>query len=202
MPTLAGWHDDQILYTEQAGVSVNLFAFTVDGTGALLQWHRVPIQFPAPLTEGNGVIGGGFRSTSRVSVVRSAWGSSRLGFSYEQPVVSQQAFLATLNGSSAAAIQISSINAATLSHSFIKPSVVSWPSDDNLMIDGILFLPPGLTAAELAVAPAIVFTHCGPAMAVMATFQGYGSVCARFPLEALAEAGFVVLQPNYRGSTG
>lgn len=206
MPTLVGWHGDELLYTEQQSVSVNLYAYSMGSQGALLQWRQVPIQFPAPYTEGNGVIGGGFRATSRVSVVRTATAAtSHLGFSYEQPTVSQQAFVATVTGSvvaGATAKQISSVNKETLSHTFVKPKVVSWESDDGLKVEGILFTPPGMTSAELAAAPAIVFTHCGPAMAVMATFQGYGSVCARFPLESLAEAGFVVLQPNYRGSTG
>ena len=55
---------------------------------------------------------------------------------------------------------------------------------------------------DAAPPPLVVFTHCGPAMAALQTFVGFGSVCARFPLATWAEEGYSVLLPNYRGSTG
>ena len=88
---------------------------------------------------------------------------------------------------------------------FPDVGVVQWPSDDGLPVEGLLIKPPGYgegAAAAAAPYPLITFTHCGPAMAVLQTFIGYGSVCARFPLEIWAERGYLVLMPNYRGSTG
>ena len=78
--------------------------------------------------------------------------------------------------------------------------IVRWPSDDGLSVEGLLLKPSGFAAGKRY--PLITFTHCGPAMAVLQTFIGYGSVCARFPLEIWAERGYLVLMPNYRGSTG
>jgi dipeptidyl aminopeptidase/acylaminoacyl peptidase len=211
MPTLVGWHGDQLLYMEQVGLAVNLFSFAVDAQrGAPLDWSRVSIDFPPPYAKGAvGVIGGGFRATSRVTVVAESGGSSTgktlLGLTYEQPTVSQQAFVVAMSPSTAepaVAKKISDINAGSATHAFAESKAVTWTSDDGMEIEGILMLPAGFSKAQLAAAPAVVFTHCGPAMAVLATFHGYGSVCARFPLETLAESGYVVLQPNYRGSTG
>ena len=118
-----------------------------------------------------------------------------------------------------AAVQLTHLSPETQSHTFADVEVVRWPSDDGLMVEGLLLKPPDAAqkagvavstandthvgaAAAAAAHPLITFTHCGPAMAVLQTFIGYGSVCARFPLEIWAERGYSVLMPNYRGSTG
>lgn len=72
----------------------------------------------------------------------------------------------------------------------VKP--VSYPAGDGTMIPGYLTLPPGVTEAKDL--PAIVMPHGGPGSRDVWGFNWL----AQF----YASRGFVVLQPNFRGSTG
>ena len=73
---------------------------------------------------------------------------------------------------------------------------VSWDASDGLTIQGWLIRPPG--SAEGARLPLVVQVHGGPTARWGAAFQGtwhdWGQV--------LAGAGYAVLLPNPRGSTG
>jgi len=195
MPTFYGFAGNKLMYGEQKSVDMGIYSKTISAGGDFGQWQRVSLDFAGP-----GVVGGGFRSTSLVSVTKMDQGSTfKLGFSYEETTLGQQAYIASLSSTGVEVKKISNIN-SNVDHEFIKPKVVTWKSSDGLEVEGILTMPTA--AADGSLPPLVVFTHCGPAMSVMATYVGYGSVCARFPLASLAEAGFAVLQPNYRGSIG
>lgn len=205
MPTLVGWTAEGVLYMEQHGTEVGLFLMSVSA-GKPMQWQRVSgtpcAKHPSSSQEDCGVIGGGFRSTSRVTI-----SGDKIAFSWENLHTAPQAFVATLNKDSASQVrQISALNEA--SHSAQLPTVYTrrWQSDDGQAVEGLLLCAH--TSANCTVAsaspppPLLVFTHCGPAMASLGTFLGAGSVCARFPLAIWAMRGYNVLLPNYRGSTG
>jgi dienelactone hydrolase len=68
---------------------------------------------------------------------------------------------------------------------------VKYPSSDGLVIPAFLTLPKGVPAKGL---PALVFPHGGPWARDAWGYNGY----AQF----LANRGYAVLQPNFRGSTG
>ena len=68
---------------------------------------------------------------------------------------------------------------------------ISYPSSDGIAIPGFLTLPPGSAGKNL---PAIVMPHGGPAARNEWRFD--------WVAQFFAQAGFAVLQPNYRGSTG
>jgi dipeptidyl aminopeptidase/acylaminoacyl peptidase len=71
----------------------------------------------------------------------------------------------------------------------------SWPTDDGTTIEGILLLPPTKTDGPL---PLVVYAHGGPNNAWTLTYYaGYRGLGI-----ALALAGYAVLFPNQRGSTG
>ncbi len=73
---------------------------------------------------------------------------------------------------------------------FSTPELVHWPSD-HFTISGWLYKP---RAFKKGLAPAILYVHGGP------TWQYQN---AWYPaVQHLVSAGFVVLCPNYRGSTG
>ncbi|NBO65257.1 MAG: S9 family peptidase [Acidobacteria bacterium] len=72
-----------------------------------------------------------------------------------------------------------------------KMEAVSYPSSDGLEIPAFLTLPKGVPAKGL---PVIIFPHGGP---WARDGWGYDSF-AQF----LANRGYAVLQPNFRGSTG
>jgi dipeptidyl aminopeptidase/acylaminoacyl peptidase len=70
---------------------------------------------------------------------------------------------------------------------------ISWKSKDGRMVGGVLVKPVGYQPGQRY--PLIVAIHGGPASADVLSFNGgYGS-------QVYAGAGYVVLRPNYRGST-
>lgn len=72
---------------------------------------------------------------------------------------------------------------------------VRWKSTDGAMVEGVLVKPIGYEAGKRY--PLIVQVHGGPAGATLVGFSGsYGSYHHVF-----AAGGYMVLAPNYRGST-
>ena len=70
---------------------------------------------------------------------------------------------------------------------------ITWKSKDGRMVGGVLIKPVGYQPGQRY--PLIVAIHGGPASADVLGFNGgYGS-------QVYAGAGYVVLRPNYRGST-
>ncbi len=72
-----------------------------------------------------------------------------------------------------------------------EQKTIRYPSSDGLEIPAYLTLPKGVAAKDL---PLVVFPHGGPWARDM---WGYNT----FP-QFLANRGYAVLQPNFRGSTG
>lgn len=77
-----------------------------------------------------------------------------------------------------------------------QKSVVRWRSEDGLEIEGVLSTPPDFDPANKY--PLLVCIHGGPTAASYAipTNNKY------YPIEQFVEKGFIVLEPNYRGSSG
>jgi dipeptidyl aminopeptidase/acylaminoacyl peptidase len=75
---------------------------------------------------------------------------------------------------------------------FVPFTLVAWPSFDDRLIPGWLALPQGTPPA--AGWPAVVWVHGGPASQTRANF--------RPDMQMLLAAGYAVLMPNVRGSTG
>jgi dipeptidyl aminopeptidase/acylaminoacyl peptidase len=79
-----------------------------------------------------------------------------------------------------------------LNRAYLAPmKPVTYPSSDGLEVPAYLTLPKGVEAKNL---PAVIFPHGGP---WYRDSWGY-SAFAQF----LANRGYAVLQPNFRGSTG
>jgi len=75
---------------------------------------------------------------------------------------------------------------------FVRPNLVVYPSFDGTPIAAFLYLPPNLQPDSSH--PAIVYPHGGPLWQHMNDW---------FPLlQYFISDGFVVIAPNYRGSTG
>ncbi len=68
---------------------------------------------------------------------------------------------------------------------------VDYPAGDGAMVPAYLTLPPGKPARNL---PAIIMPHGGPAARDVLGFDWLA--------QYYAQLGYVVLKPNYRGSTG
>lgn len=76
--------------------------------------------------------------------------------------------------------------------------IISWKSSDDLEIEGVLSTPVGFDANKKY--PLLVLIHGGPEWA---SFPIH-SCCfnEKYPIEQFIEKGFIVLEPNYRGSSG
>ena len=77
-----------------------------------------------------------------------------------------------------------------------RQEVISWPGADGVTVEGIIYYPHNYDPGKRY--PLVVQTHGGPASS-----DKYGlsrSISRYNPV--LTSHGYIVLQPNYRGSTG
>ena len=77
-------------------------------------------------------------------------------------------------------------------HLFVDPQYVTYTSEDSLSVSAILYAPREIAQGEKL--PAVVVVHGGPTSQFFRSFDPY----AQF----LVDNGFIVLEPNIRGSTG
>jgi dipeptidyl aminopeptidase/acylaminoacyl peptidase len=90
-------------------------------------------------------------------------------------------------------IQLTDVNPEVRSLALGEQEEITWRSKDGRMVGGVLVKPVGYQPGQRY--PLIVAIHGGPASADVLGFNGgYGS-------QVYAGAGYVVLRPNYRGST-
>ena len=75
---------------------------------------------------------------------------------------------------------------------FVSPQYVKYKSYDGLEIAGLMYKPKYIKEGEKI--PALIIVHGGPTAQFFQTFSIIGQI--------LASKGFVLLQPNVRGSTG
>ncbi|WP_346915956.1 S9 family peptidase [Clostridium sp.] len=76
--------------------------------------------------------------------------------------------------------------------------IISWQSSDGIEIEGVLSTPVEFDANKKY--PLLVVIHGGPAWASFPMFLDYFN--EKYPIEQFIEKGFIVLEPNYRGSSG
>jgi dipeptidyl aminopeptidase/acylaminoacyl peptidase len=76
--------------------------------------------------------------------------------------------------------------------------IISWQSSDGLEIEGVLSTPVEFDANKKY--PLLVVIHGGPAWASFPIHSGCFN--EKYPIEQFIEKGFIVLEPNYRGSSG
>ncbi len=89
--------------------------------------------------------------------------------------------------------QLTDVNPQVRQRTLGDADEVTWKSADGKMVGGVLLKPVGFQAGKKY--PLIVAIHGGPAAADVLSFNGgYGA-------QAYANAGYIVLMPNYRGST-
>jgi dipeptidyl aminopeptidase/acylaminoacyl peptidase len=99
----------------------------------------------------------------------------------------------------ASARPVTGLNAALSRGPLPEIETVSWDGGDGISVEGVLFWPPGQKGKKGL--PLIVDLHGGPfGVARTEAVDLYGSY-ASYPA-LLAARGFLVLNPNYRGSAG
>ncbi len=96
-------------------------------------------------------------------------------------------------GRRAAWVQLTDANPQVRQIALGQHEEITWKSKDGTMVGGVLVKPVGYEPGQRY--PLIVAIHGGPASADVLGFNGgYNS-------QVYAGAGYVVLRPNYRGST-
>jgi dipeptidyl aminopeptidase/acylaminoacyl peptidase len=76
--------------------------------------------------------------------------------------------------------------------------IISWQSSYGLEIEGVLSTPVEFDANKKY--PLLLVIHGGPAWASFPIFSDCFN--EKYPIEQFIEKGFIVLEPNYRGSSG
>ncbi|WP_228853482.1 S9 family peptidase [Aegicerativicinus sediminis] len=87
-------------------------------------------------------------------------------------------------------IKLSSFNDAISNLKLGKVSSINWKGEDDFYEDGVLTYPPDFTDGKKY--PLVLYIHGGPMGASLETFN--------FFAQAFASNGWIVFQPNYRGS--
>ncbi|WP_035287850.1 S9 family peptidase [Clostridium sp. KNHs214] len=77
-----------------------------------------------------------------------------------------------------------------------RKDLVTWETKDGLEIEGVLSLPQDFDDKKKY--PLLVVIHGGP---TWASFPVHNMI-RNYPIEQFIEKGFIVLEPNYRGSSG
>ena len=79
-----------------------------------------------------------------------------------------------------------------------RREMISWESIDGTKIEGVLTTPVDFDSAKKY--PLLIVAHGGPAWASFPIFSNCFN--GKYPIEQFIEKGFLVLEPNYKGSSG
>lgn len=129
-------------------------------------------------------------------ITDSARNSGRIAFAYSATERPTEIYLADASDNLASARAITSFNKLFTERDLPKAKPYHWTSSDGLAIEGMLMYPPGKFEAENL--PMFVLIHGGPQDA-----DGNRFAADWYQWDRLAAtAGWLVFEPNYRGSTG
>jgi dipeptidyl aminopeptidase/acylaminoacyl peptidase len=128
--------------------------------------------------------------------VGAALNSSRIVFVYSRSEMPTEVYVAERVGGLASHRAITSFNKLFTERDLPKAKPYHWTSTDGTAIEGMLMYPPGKFEAKGL--PMFVFIHGGPQDA-----DGNRFAADWYQWDRLAAtAGWLVFEPNYRGSTG
>ncbi len=94
-------------------------------------------------------------------------------------------------------VPVTQLNGDYPLHTFGKTEVIQWTSNDGTPIEGLLTYPVGYKKGRKY--PLILSVHGGPAGVYT---QGFTAAMPYTPLQLWAQAGYAILRPNPRGSSG
>jgi len=193
------WVDADTGKTERWGSGFNgsIQHYSVDSSAGVVAAGRVGTEVQV---YSQGTPGDRFAKQAGLSgtydVVASAEHSPRIAFAYstlEKPV---EVYLADSVDSLSEARPITSFNQLFTERDLPKGKPYRWTADDGTSVEGMLMYPPGKFEAKNL--PMFVFIHGGPADADGNHFEADWYQWDRLA----ATQGWLVFEPNYRGSTG
>ncbi len=125
------------------------------------------------------------------SSFRFSKNGKKIFYIYDSPLNPADIFIYNFNTKKIIQKTFSLIGGVT-KKSFTKPQDVFYNSFDGLKIHALLFIPEGIKKDRTN--PAVIWPHGGPEAQVMYNFDKY--------IQVMANAGFIVFAPNFRGSVG
>lgn len=174
---LLGWTPDgkNVLWTEANKTLASVYLLSADGKN-ISEWNK----------GSKDLIG---------SVTLNSTGT-QLGFVLQNTSQLPEAYTSSLTNF--APVKITNINSAYAGKPLPKTEVIKWKGADGREIEGLLTYPMNYKAGDKV--PFILNVHGGPAgVFTQACVAGNSGT---YPIAAMAEAGFAVLRPNPRGSSG
>ena len=126
----------------------------------------------------------------------SASQGSRIAFAYSSTTKPTEIYVADSSNTLAQAKPITEFNKLFAERDLPQAKPYRWKSDDGTPVEGMLMYPPGKFEAKNL--PTFVFIHGGPQDADGNHFEADWYQWDRLA----ATAGWLVFEPNYRGSTG
>jgi dipeptidyl aminopeptidase/acylaminoacyl peptidase len=156
-----------------------LYTVTVDGTSGALT--RIPLQGAAQRIDlGDLQLGSGLdNAIAHDGTMVFAASSS-----------TQPAELYVRAASGGAPVRLTDFNASIAALDLAHSDVVEYPTSTGVRSDAVLLTPPGFTPTRRY--PLVLLIHGGPTSASVRAFDTWG--------QTLAARGWLVLEPNYRGS--
>jgi dipeptidyl aminopeptidase/acylaminoacyl peptidase len=133
-------------------------------------------------------------------LISAAQHSPRVAFIYSSLQKPTEVYLAESPSQLGEAHAITFFNKKLADSDLPRGKPYQWKADDGTTVEGMLIYPPGIDPAspEAKHLPMFTFIHGGPADA-----DGNNFGADWYQWEALAATnGWLVFQPNYRGSTG
>ena len=174
---IIGWTADgkNILWSEANKTLNRIYVLSTDGK-SITEWNKDSKDWIGGVTLNN-------RST-------------HLGFILQNPSQFPEAYISTLDNFSP--VKITNLNADNAKKPLPKTELIKWKGADGQEIEGLLTYP--LNYKPGTKVPFILNVHGGPAGVFQQTCIAGNS--GAYPLAAFAEAGYAILRPNPRGSSG
>ncbi|MBL7723889.1 MAG: S9 family peptidase [Chitinophagaceae bacterium] len=174
---IIGWTPDgkNVLWTEANRTLSSVYVLSTDGK-SITEWNK----------GSKDLIGGVTLNSTGTHLAFVLQNSSQLPEAYISSV------------SNFSPVKVTNINASYAGKPLPKTEVVKWKGADGKEIEGLLTYPLNYKPGQKV--PFILNVHGGPAgvfaQACVAGNQG------SYPIASFAEAGYAVLRPNPRGSSG
>jgi dipeptidyl aminopeptidase/acylaminoacyl peptidase len=174
---IIGWTPDgkNILWAEANKTLNSVYQLSVDGK-SITEWSKGSKDFIGAVT---------INTTG-----------THLAFTLQNPSQLPEAYISSLTNFYP--IKVTTINAAHAGKPLPKTEVVKWKGADGKEIEGLLTYPINYKPGQKV--PFILNVHGGPAGVFSQTCVAGNQ--GTYPIAAFSEAGYAVLRPNPRGSTG
>lgn len=175
--SIIGWTPDSknVIWTEANRTLSSVYILSADGK-SVTEWNK--------------------GSKDLIGTIALNSTGTHLAFVLQNPSQLPEGYLSPLT--SYAPVKVTGINAALAGKPLPRTELIKWKGADGKEIEGLLTYPLNYKPGQKV--PFILNVHGGPAgvftQACVAANQG------TYPVAAFAEAGYAVLRPNPRGSTG